>query len=152
MIRIVAWVALALMLTATARADTATDVLDLYRQFVAAQNAGDMKKVRFLLSDRPDFLWITDGTAVWGADAAVARMSLFQKSEIWRVEPDLTKSRTIALGDDAAILHLPLVLVIGAATPGPDRLRFLVEVVGHKTSVGWRIAALLTTSEKTAGN
>jgi uncharacterized protein (TIGR02246 family) len=132
----------------SAKADTASDVRGLYQQFVTAQNAGDLGKVRSLLSDTADFLWITDGTAVWGRDATIERMSLFQKSEIWRVEPSLDQSRTLELGPDVAILHLPLVLVIGSSSPGPSRLKFLVEVVCHKTAAGWRIAALLTTTDK----
>jgi ketosteroid isomerase-like protein len=132
----------------SAKADTASDVRVLYQQFVAAQNAGDLGTVRSLLSDTADFLWVTDGMAVWGRDATIERMSLFQKSEIWRVEPGLDKSRIVELGSDVAIFHLPLVLVIGSSSPGPSRLRFLVEVVCHKTTAGWRIAALLTTTEK----
>jgi uncharacterized protein (TIGR02246 family) len=132
----------------SAKADTASDVRALYQQFVTAQNAGDLATVRSLFSDKSDFLWVTDGMAVWGRDATIARMSLFQKSEIWRVEPGLDKSRTVELGSDVAILHLPLVLVIGSSTPGPSRLKFLVEVVCHMTAAGWRIAALLTTTEK----
>jgi uncharacterized protein (TIGR02246 family) len=131
----------------SAKADTASDVRALYQQFVTAQNAGDLDKVRVLLSDTADFLWVTDGMAVWGRDATIERMSLFQKSEIWRVEPGLDKSRTVELGSDVAILHLPLVLVIGSSSPGPSRLKFLVEVVCHKTAAGWRIAALLTATE-----
>jgi uncharacterized protein (TIGR02246 family) len=133
-----------------ARADTAADVRALYQQFVAAQNAGDLAKVRSLLVDTADFLWITDGMAVWGPDATVERMSLFQKSEIWRVEPSLDKSRVVELGPDAAIFHLPLVLVIGSSSPGPSRLKFLVEIVCRKTAAGWRIAALLTTADKSS--
>ncbi len=132
----------------SAKADTASDVRALYQQFVTAQNAGDLATVRSLLSDKADFLWVTDGIAVWGRDATIERMSLFQKSEIWRVEPSLDKSRTVELGSDVAIFHLPLALVIGSSSPGPSRLKFLVEVVCHKTAAGWRIAALLTTTEK----
>ena len=138
-------------LAGVARADTALEVRALYQDFVAAQNAGDLATVRALLVDQPSFLWVTDGTAVWGPDAAIERMGLFQKSEIWHVDPDLARSRTILLGHDAAILHLPLTLAIGARSPGPDRLRFLVEVVCHRTAAGWRIAALLTTTDKSGG-
>ena len=142
------FVAVLMMQGQSVRADTQSDVRALYQQFVAAQNASDLEKVRALLVEGPGFLWITDGMAVWGRDATIARMSLFQKSEIWRVDPELDKSRVVELGPDAAIFHLPLVLVIGSRSPGPSHLRFLVEVVCQKTAAGWRIAALLTTTEK----
>jgi uncharacterized protein (TIGR02246 family) len=147
-----------ILLTATAllwvfvgqsvKADTQSEVRSLYLEFVKAQNDRDLPKVRSLLVDTADFLWVTDGMAVWGRDATVERMSLFQKSEIWRVEPSLDRSRFIDLGPDTAIFHLPLVLVIGSSSPGPSHLKFLVEVVCRKTATGWRIAALLTTTDK----
>ena len=147
-LRALAVAVVTVLLGTGARADTAADVRAVYQQFVTAQNAGDLQKVRSVLLDSPRFLWITDGMAVWGPDAALARMALFQQSEIWQVEPDPAKSQVIELGAVTAIFHLPLTLAIGAKAAGPDRLRFLVEVVCTRTAAGWRIAALLTTADK----
>ena len=74
-------------------------------------------------------------------------MSQFQKAEVWRVEPDLAAAVAVEVGDAAAYLHLPLVLEIGPSS-GPDRLRFLVSVLGVDTAQGWCIAALFTTTAK----
>ncbi|MCB1546185.1 MAG: nuclear transport factor 2 family protein, partial [Rhodoblastus sp.] len=100
--------------TSFAGADQKEDVVRLYRDFVSAQNAHDLKGVRRLLSDSPDFLWVSDGKPVWGADAMVRRMSTFQASDVWRVEPALDRARAVSLSSDVAFLHLPLVLEIGA--------------------------------------
>jgi len=131
-----------------AAASTADDVLTLYHTFAEAQNRRDLPAVRRTLLESPRFLWISDGTAVWGPDALIERMQQFQQSEIWKVEPDLDKAVVVPLADGSAMLHVPLTLVIGSTAPGPDRLRFLVEVICLRTSGGWRIAALLTTTEK----
>jgi hypothetical protein len=104
--------------------------------------------VRQLLIDSPSFLWVSDGMAVWGPDATLDRMAIFQKSEIWEVVPALDKSRVVDVAPEAAVLTLPLTLRIGARDPGPDQLRFLVNVLCVKKPEGWRIAALFTTADK----
>jgi Domain of unknown function (DUF4440) len=119
----------------------------LYQRFAEAQNARDLSRVRPLLLDRPDFLWVSDGQSFWGPDAVLARMASFQQAETWRVEPDLAKAVAVPVRDGVAHVHLPLVLVIGSSAD-PDRLRFLVSLLGVETDQGWKIAALFTTAEK----
>jgi hypothetical protein len=130
-----------------ARAGPAEEVQALYGRFLAAQNARDLARVRAVLWDSPQFLWVSDGMSVWGADALVRRMIGFQEAPVWHVDPDLAQAMLVEVGEKAAYLHLPLVLTIGSETK-PDRLRFLVSVLGVDTVQGWRIAALFTTTEK----
>ena len=138
---------LATLTGAEVRADPADDVRDVYARFLTAQNARDLGHVRSVLWDSPKFLWVSDGMSVWGPDALVDRMSQFQKAEVWHVEPDMGKAVPVELSGTTAYLHLPLVLTIGSSA-NPDRLRFLVSVLGIQTPEGWRIAALFTTTEK----
>ena len=146
------WVWMLLVLIAApAAADPATEVRALYGRFAAAQNARDLERVRPLLLDAPTFLWVSDGQSFWGPDAVLARMASFQGAEVWRVEPDIARAVAVPVSDRVAYLHLPLVLVIGPAA-NPDRLRFLVSVLGVETETGWRIAALFTTTEKVSGS
>ena len=51
--------------------DPARPVGDLYRQFVAAQNARDLDGVRELLVDGPSFLWVSDGQSTTWKPARV---------------------------------------------------------------------------------
>ncbi len=141
---------LAMLSAMPAVADAENDVRALYLRFAAAQNARDLQGVERLLLDSPKFLWISDGMAVWGRAAALQRMALFQTLEIWSVEPDLARATYVPTGERSGFLHLPLTLVIGNSEPGPESLHFLVEMVAVETVDGWRIAALLTTSEKTS--
>jgi len=137
------WIALA----GPACADPQQDIRDLYTAFVTAQNAHDIDAVRPLLSDRPDFLWISDGRPVWGREAMLERMAEFQNAEVWRVEPDYGASQVILLDEDTAVFHLPLLLVLGTKAD-PARLKWLVEVICQKEAAGWRIAGLYTAQDK----
>jgi uncharacterized protein (TIGR02246 family) len=139
--------ALGIALAGPASADPQQDIRDLYTAFVTAQNRHDIDAVRPLLSDRPDFLWISDGRPVWGREAMLARMADFQKAEVWRVEPEFDASQVILLDDDTAVFHLPLLLVLGTRAD-PARLKWLVEVVCQKEAAGWRIVGLHTAQDK----
>lgn len=147
-------VAGALVLPSLARAESSggSALVDTYRRFVAAQNAGDLGTVHGLFTEVPRFLWVSDGQSVWGRDAAIERMSLFRKSEVWEVTPDLAGAVTVSLDERTAYLHLSLVLAIGSKVPGPDHLPFLVSMLGIRgtPSEPYRIAALFTTIRKTA--
>jgi uncharacterized protein (TIGR02246 family) len=147
---IVALALLAAALTAPrAEADPSDEVRAVYRQFVAAQNMHDLEKVGSVLLDSPSFLWVSDGKAIWGRDAVLKRMALFQEARIWHVEPALDKSVAVLVSDNTAFLHLPLELEISFFPAEPERLKFLVSVLCVRTSQGWRIAALFTTTENT---
>ncbi len=139
--------ALGIALASPALADSQQDIRDLYAAFVTAQNRHDIDAVRPRLSDRPDFLWISDGRAVWGREAMLTRMAEFQQSEVWRVEPDYAASQVIQLDEDTAVFHLPLLLVLGPKAD-PARLKWLVEVICQKEVAGWRIAGLYTAEDK----
>ncbi len=147
MMRKVLILALAIGLASPALADPQQDIRDLYAAFAAAQNQHDIDAVRALLSDRPDFLWISDGRPVWGREAMLERMAGFQAAEVWRVEPEYAASRVIMLDADSAVFHVPLVLILGSSAD-PARLKWLVEVICQKEAGGWRIAGLYTAQDK----
>jgi hypothetical protein len=130
-----------------AMAGPADEVRAVYQQFAAAQNEHDLGKVRALLLDSPNFLWVSDGKSVWGRDETLKRMALFQEARIWHVEPDLAKAVAVDVSDTTAFLHLPLALDLAFTPAPPETLRFLVSVLGVRTAEGWRIAALFTTTQ-----
>src|SRR5258705_13092967 len=132
-----------------AKAGPSDEARAVYRQFAAAQNMRDLETVGALLLDSPNFLWVSDGKAIWGRDAVLKRMALFQEARIWHVEPALDKSVAVAVSDNTAFLHLPLALTLAFSPGEPDQLRFLVSVLCVRTPQGWRIAALFTTTENT---
>ena len=66
---IVALACVALLATGAAFAAPKGEIRATFSKFVAAQNAHDLKAVGELLSDSPNFLWITCGNVVRGRDA-----------------------------------------------------------------------------------
>jgi uncharacterized protein (TIGR02246 family) len=128
-------------------AGTADEIRATYLRFAEAQNAHDPARIGTFFTDSPDFLWVSDGKSFWGREAVLARMGNFQKSAVWRVEPDLAASTVVELDATTALLHMPLTLMIGS-TEAPDRLRFLVSILFVHQAADWQIAALLTTTEK----
>jgi uncharacterized protein (TIGR02246 family) len=141
------FVAVVLVSTVAARADTASEIRAVYEQFRAAQNARDLAKVKTFLIDTPQFLWVSDGMSFWGPDALIKRMAEFQLAEVWHVDPELERAAIVNVDDSAAYLHMPLTLTIGPKSK-PDTIRFLVSILCVKKAEGWRIAALFTTAEK----
>jgi ketosteroid isomerase-like protein len=133
-----------MLMAAPAQSDTRSDILATYGQFAAAQNARDLVRIKDVLLDSADFLWVSDGKSVWGRDALIERMSRFQTLEIWRVEPLVDRSRVVEVAPDVAYLHMPLDLHLGTKS-APSVTRFLVSILCRKTAEGWRIAALFTT-------
>ena len=137
---------LALMLVlgtlSSAEAADEADVRAVVERFVAAQNAHDVRAVRELLWDSPQFLWVTRGTAIWGRQAALARFeALYQGT--WRLEPMLAELRIVHVADGAAEIHMPIVFTIGAPGQPPQTTRFLMNQVLVKTDAGWKVASIL---------
>ena len=124
------------------RAAPEDDVRAVFDQFVSAQNSHDLRAVRELLLDSPNFLWVTRGTAIWGRDAALKRFeALYQGT--WKLSPDTPNLRAVLLSDTTAQVHVPITFNIGVlGQPAPDA-PFLMNQTLIKTPGGWRIANIL---------
>jgi ketosteroid isomerase-like protein len=118
------------------------EVRATFDRFVAAQNARDLKEVESLLLTSPNFLWITRGTPVWGADAALKRFaSLYEGT--WRLEPDASGLKIVMIGDAAAQIYVPIVFTIGPAGQQAQPVKFLFNQVLVKTPSGWKVSSIL---------
>jgi ketosteroid isomerase-like protein len=126
----------------TAFAGVDDEVRATFDRFVAAQNAHDVSSVRNLLLDSPDFLWVTRGAPIWGRDAALKRFeALYQGT--WKLSPDTSNLKVVALNNTTAQLFVPIIYNIGpAGQPAPDA-PFLMNQTLVKTGAGWRIANIL---------
>lgn len=141
---------LGLLAATPLRAGPAEEARDLYARFVAAQNAHDFPAVRATLLADERFLWVTNGLALRGPDAAIARMRGFHANEVWRIDPAWARAQVIEPGPGMVVLHVPLVLTVGRAA-APDRYRILVSALCVRGEQGWRIAALFTTDANPEG-
>lgn len=139
----VAYIALLLMsLTIkSALAAPEDEVRATFDRFVAAQNAHDLKTVESLLLGSPNFLWITRGTPVWGADAALKRFAALYEGT-WRLEPD-AGLKIVMIGDAAAQLYVPMLFTIGAPGQQAQPVKFLFNQVLMNTPSGWKVSSIL---------
>jgi ketosteroid isomerase-like protein len=125
-----------------ATAASEDDVRAIFDQFVKAQNAHDIAKVRELLLDSPNFLWVTRGAPIWGREAALKRFETLYHGT-WKLSPDLANLKTVMVSDTTAQLYVPITFNIGApGQPAPDT-PFLMNQTLVKTAAGWRIANIL---------
>jgi len=118
------------------------EVRATFDRFVTAQNAHDIKAVESLLLGSPNFLWITRGTPVWGADAALKRFATLYEGT-WRLEPESSGLKVAMIGDGAAQVYVPIVFTIGAAGQQPQPTRFLMNMVLVRTANAWRVSSIL---------
>ena len=118
------------------------EVHAVFDRFVAAQNAHDIKTLEGLLLAAPEFLWITRGTPIWGADAALKRFAALYEGT-WHLDPDSATMKVVSLGDGAAQLYIPISVTIGASGQPAQTTRFLMNQILIKTPQGWRISSIL---------
>jgi ketosteroid isomerase-like protein len=126
----------------TAIAAPEDEVRAAFDRFVAAQNAHDVKAVEALLLGSPNFLWITRGAPVWGADDALKRFTALYAGT-WKLDPEPSSLRITMIGDGVAQVYVPIVFTIGAAGQPPQQTRFLMNQVLVKTPSGWRVSSVL---------
>jgi hypothetical protein len=135
-------IAASLFSAGNALAGVRGDVRATFDRFIRAQNSHDVPAVRDLLWDSPNFLWITRGTPTWGRDAAIKRFeTLYQGT--WKLSPDASRLKVIALSDTTAQLFVPVVFNIGPpGQPAQDAPFFIIQTF-VKGATGWRITSIL---------
>jgi uncharacterized protein (TIGR02246 family) len=133
---------LLLTVAGVARAGTEEEVTALFAKFVAAQNAHDLKTVRELLQDSPQFLWVTRGASIWGRDAALKRFeALYQGT--WSLDPKTDELKVVELQPGVAQLYVPITFMISPAGQTAQPTRFLMNQVVVMTADGWKISSIL---------
>ena len=130
------------LISRSAAAAPEDEVRVTFDRFVAAQNAHDTKAVEALLLGSPNFLWITRGAPIWGADAALKRFAALYEGT-WRLEPDTSGLKIVMIGDAAAQIYVPIVFTIGAPGQPAQPMKFLFNQVLVKTPSGWKVSSIL---------
>lgn len=113
-----------------------------FQQFVAAQNAHDVKAVEPLLLPSPNFLWITRGAPIWGKDVALQRFTALYQGT-WHLDPETAGLKIVMLSDSAAQIYVPINFSIGAAGQPAQQTKFLINQILVKTSAGWKVSSIL---------
>jgi ketosteroid isomerase-like protein len=134
---IVAPACAALLTTSLACASPKGEIKATFGKFVAAQNAHDLKAVGALLSDSPNFLWVTPGNIARGRDAAMKRFGeLFQTT--WRVDPDWSTFQIMMLDVSTAEIFVRVAITDDALGQSTRMNQILVN-----TARGWRVLSIL---------
>jgi ketosteroid isomerase-like protein len=108
-----------------------------FGEFIAAQNAHDLKRVGAVLVESPDFLWIAPGQTVRGRDAALKRFGeLFQGT--WRVDPDWSTFQVMMLDVSTAEVFALVKIADGTATRSVRVNQILVH-----TGRAWRVSSVV---------
>jgi hypothetical protein len=139
---LMAGVTLMLVSFGSALAAPEDEVRATFDRFVVAQNGHDIKAVESLLLRSPDFLWITRGAPVWGADSAIKRFAVLYEGT-WRLDPEPASLKITMIGDGVAQLYVPIMFTIGAPGQPPQQTKFLMNQVLVKTPDGWRVSSIL---------
>ena len=126
----------------SAHATAQDDVRAAFDRFVRVQNAHDTKALEALLADSPQFLWVTRGTPVWGREAAVQRFAKLYEGT-WRLDPEPSSVRVVAITEDVAVVHATVQFTIGAPNQPPQVTRFLLNQILVKAAGTWRVMSIL---------
>ena len=136
-------IAVGALLATLAHAVTMEDeVRAVFDKYVAAQNAHDLKAVRSLLADSPDFLWITRGRPLWGRDAALKSLEERYKGT-WHIEVDRKEFRVFSVSRRVAQVYAQTQLTVGDPGVEPAKNRVYINLVMVKKPEGWRITSIL---------
>ncbi len=130
---------LATLVHATTMEDEVRAVFDKY---ISAQNNHDLKSMRTLLIDSPDFLWITRGKPIWGREAALKGFEERYKGT-WHIEPDRKEFRVISVSRRVAQVYATTQITVGEPGTEPSKIRLYINLVMVKKPEGWRIASIL---------
>ena len=122
-------------------ASTEDEVRAFFSRFVQIQNAHDAKALEELLSDSPQFLWITRGAPIWGREAALQRWAKLYEGT-WHLEPDPASVRVTLLSEGAAQLHAVVKFTTGAPNQPPQVTRFFLNQVLVKSGGAWRVMSI----------
>jgi uncharacterized protein (TIGR02246 family) len=118
------------------------EVRAVFDRYIAVQNAHDLKAMRNLLVDSPDFLWITRGRPIWGREAALKSLDERYKGT-WHIEPDRKEFRVISVSRRVAQVYATTQLTVGDPGAEPSKIRLYINLVMVKKPEGWRIASIL---------
>lgn len=113
-----------------------------FDKFIAAQNAHDLKTLESLLSDSPNFLWITAGNVIWGRDEAMKRFAKIYGGT-WHLEPKKSELRIVLEKDNVAQIFVPILFSIGQADQPIQETHFIMNQVWVREESGWKITSLL---------
>ena len=140
--RLLVFAALVTIATLAPAATMEDEVRAVFDKYVATQNAHDLKSMRSLLADSPDFLWISRGKPLWGREAALKSLEERYKGT-WHIDVNKKELRVISISRRVAQVYAPTQLTVGEPGVDPAKNRVYINLVMVKKPEGWQIVSIL---------
>src|SRR6266568_4191775 len=118
------------------------EVRAVFDKYIAIQNAHDLKSMRSLLADSPDFLWVSRGKPIWGREAALKSLEERYKGT-WHIDANKKELRVISISRRVAQVYAPTLLTVGDPGVEPARNRLYINLVMVRKPEGWQIVSIL---------
>jgi len=140
--RFLFFAALTAIVTLAHAATMEEEVRAIFDKYIAIQNAHDLKSMRSLLADSPDFLWVSRGKPIWGREAALKSLEERYKGT-WHIDANKKELRVISISRRVAQVYAPTLLTVGDPGVEPARNRLYINLVMVRKPEGWQIVSIL---------
>ena len=129
-------------------ADDETQLRALYRRLIEAEDRHDIAAVRSFVWNSPDALFVAktataaegNWAGFWGTEVVLQHLNDLYKAGPFRIEPDYTKEKVVALSNDVAETYVPVTITVAYAGQDPVPEPFLMILEWVRTPEGWRMA------------
>jgi len=126
---------------------TLTEINQLYRKLIDAENRRDLAEVRTMVWDSPSTLFVAktataaegNWAGFWGIDAVMQHLGDLS-SGTFVMAPDYARVKTVGLTGDVAVTYAPLDITVAYAGQTPVPKPFLMIVNWVRTATGWKMA------------
>jgi hypothetical protein len=120
----------------------------LYKRLIDAENRHDIAAVKPMVWNSPDALFVAktatpeegNWAGFWGKDVVLQHLDDLYKAGPFRIDPDYSKEKIVALGRDVAETYVPVNITVAYAGQTPVPKPFLMILEWARTPDGWRMA------------
>jgi hypothetical protein len=126
---------------------TLSELRDLYKKLIEAENLHDLATVKAMLLASPDSLFISrvepvekgDWGGYWGTASIMSHFAALYDGT-FRIDPNYAEQKVVGLSPDVAETYVPVTITSGYGGQAPVGRRFLMVLDWVRTSEGWRVA------------
>jgi hypothetical protein len=127
---------------------TLTEINDLYRKLIDAENRHDLAQVRTMVWDSPSTLFVAktataaegNWAGFWSIDVVMRHLGDLY-SGTFVMAPHYAQVKTVGLTRDVALTYAPLDITVAYAGQTPVPKQFLMIVNWVRTPSGWKMAS-----------
>jgi hypothetical protein len=126
---------------------TLSELRDLYKKLIDAENLHDLGSVKSMLLASPDSLFISriepvengEWGGYWGTTSIMSHFAALYNGT-FRIDPNYAEQKVVGLSPDVAETYVPVIITSGYGGQAPVGRRFLMILDWVRTPDGWRVA------------